>query len=89
MQIKTEEFLLPTHWACYFINGDESGYEDAELREITHWESICAPGPCLDVCSDDGFCRTGDDGGLACDRSTFVFQVLEECYSDGEVVKHV
>lgn len=85
--ITTENFLLPAHWACYFINGDESGYEDAELREITHWESICAPGPCLDADVEDvEFTWRGDDGSLGADRCTFTFQVLTPLLADGEVI---
>lgn len=85
MQIKTEEFLLPVHWACYLINGDATGYEDDEFEEIEEWVTCNAPGPCLDV-GESELCRQGDDGGLMCDRAVFTFQVIEPQFADGEVV---
>jgi hypothetical protein len=83
--IKTETFLLPTHWACYLINGDASGYTDEEETEIVQWLVCNAPGPCID-CSDMGFLWRGDDSTLGCDRSEYVFQVIEPVLADGEVV---
>jgi hypothetical protein len=78
-------FLLPTHWASYLINGDASGYTDEEETEIVQWLVCNAPGPCID-CSDMGFLWRGDDSTLGCDRSEYVFQVIEPVLADGEVV---
>jgi len=83
--MKTETFLLPTHWASYLINGDASGYTDEEETEIVQWLVCNAPGPCID-CSDMGFLWRGDDSTLGCDRSEYVFQVIEPVLADGEVV---
>jgi hypothetical protein len=85
--IKTETFLLPTHWASYLINGDPSSFNDEEWREVRRWERDNAPGPCID-CADMGFLWRGDDSTLGCDRSEFVFQVIEPVLADGEVVGH-
>jgi hypothetical protein len=73
--IKTETFSLPAHWACYFINGDLTGYTDEECAEIEQWERDNAPGPCLDV-GDVEFTWSGDDGSLGADRAEFTFQVV-------------
>jgi len=35
--MQTLTFELPAHWACALINGDLSGYTDAEVKEITLW----------------------------------------------------
>lgn len=88
--IKTEEFLLPAHWACYLINGDETGYTPAEVEEIQEWEIAHAPGPCIGCGDAVEFCWLGDDGVLGADRTTFTFQVLEShaVYSDGEVIAY-
>lgn len=31
MSIKTDIVEAPSHWACYLINGDASGMDDAEI----------------------------------------------------------
>lgn len=84
--IKTEEFLLPAHWASYLINNDASGYEDDEETEIVQWLVCNAPGPCVGCADESELCRQGDDGGLMCERAVFTFQVIEELVSDGEVI---
>lgn len=88
MAIKIEEFLLPAHWASYLINGDATGYGDAELAEIDEWETMNAPGPCIGCADFVDFCWGGDDGLVGAERTTFTFQVLDAhaAYSDGEVV---
>jgi len=35
--MQTLKFELPAHWAWALINGDLSGYTDAEVKEITLW----------------------------------------------------
>jgi hypothetical protein len=85
--IKTETFLLPIHWAPYLINGDASGYTDAELSEIDEWETMNAPGPCIGAGYPE-FCLRGDDGTMGADRATFTFQVIEACFADGEVIAY-
>lgn len=86
--IKTEEFLLPAHWACYLINGDASGMTDTEQAEVDEWETMNAPGPCIGCADTAEFCWRGDDGPLGADRCVFTFQVIEACalHSDGEIV---
>lgn len=85
--IKTEEFLLPAHWAPYLINGDASGYTDDELADIDEWCAACAPGPCLDADVENAeLSRQGDDGGLMGERCVYTFQIVLPLYADGEVI---
>lgn len=86
--IKTEEFLLPAHWASYLINGDASGMTDEEEAEVQEWEVAHAPGPCIGVADTAEFSLLGDDGLGGVERTTFTFQVIEACYSDGEVIAY-
>jgi hypothetical protein len=83
--MKTEEFRLPAHWMSYLLYGDASGLEDNEADEVSAWEVMHAPGPCIGVADDTDF----DDGPGGCDRRTFTFQIIEPEYSDGEVVGYV
>ena len=32
MSIKTDIVEAPSHWACYLINGDASGMDEAEIK---------------------------------------------------------
>ena len=88
--IKTEEFLLPAHWACYLINGDASGLTDAEQAEIEEWEIAHAPGPCIGCEDSIELSHCGDEGIGVCERAVYTFQVLEAhaVYSDGEVIAY-
>jgi hypothetical protein len=86
MTIKTETFTLPIYWAPYFINGDMTGYTDAELDEMGEWEVAHAPGPCIDIGDDVFITREGDDGYILAERAEFVFQVIVEHVSDGETI---
>lgn len=83
--MKTEEFRLPTHWASCLIYGDASGMTDDEADEVSAWEVMCAPGPCVGVADDTDFTLSGDDG----EKCTFTFQVIEPEYSDGEVMAFI
>ena len=83
--MKTEEFRLPAHWASCLLYGDASGLEDAEADEVSAWEVMHAPGPCIGVADDADF----DDGPGGCERCTFTFQVIEPVLSDGEVIAFI
>lgn len=87
--MKTEDFLLPAHWASYLINGDSSGYTDEEESEIHEWETTHAPGPCIGCGDYPEFTWRGDDGTLGADRVTYTFQVIEPVLADGEVLAYV
>lgn len=74
VETRFESYTLPAHWACHFINGDDTGYTDEELQEITAWYADNEPGWCVDVADDAEFTWKGDDGNLGADRATFTFQ---------------
>lgn len=85
MTIKLETFDLPAHWASYFINGDETGYDGDDLqamreieRDMVSWYGQCH---CLTVDGDgDDFRRYHDAtnyGVLACNVATFTFDVTK------------
>ena len=74
--MKTETYVLPSHWASALINDDYSGYTDEEAMEI---KDFCEDlGPCLDVTDEEEFSWTNDANGLGGSVATFTFQVLEK-----------
>lgn len=73
--MKTVTYTLPSYWASYLINGDASGLEDAETKEI---DGFCADlGPCLDVSDEEEFSWHNDANSLGSSVATFTFQILE------------
>lgn len=70
------EYTLPSHWACYLINGDASGMEDqadCDAFLAAHPEL----GGCLDV-EDLGFSWCNDWTHLGGDVSLFTFPVEDK-----------
>ncbi len=41
--IETQTATGLAHWACYFINGDASGMEDADIAEADAWLAFHQP----------------------------------------------
>lgn len=81
----TETFELPTHWATAFMYGEQDGFEDEDLEAIEAFESYMVKRYggcwCLEVDSWRGFAvhhDASDFGVLACDVSTFTFDVTPE-----------
>lgn len=70
--MKTTTFDLPSHWAPALINGDYTGYDDSEEREIRNFlrKNRDAHGITADV-KDLGFKRTNDANRLGGDVSRF------------------
>jgi len=74
--MKTETYVLPAYWASALINGDNSGLEDDEIKEI---DNFCkGMGPCIDVSDENEFSWTNDANGLGGSVATFTFQILEK-----------
>lgn len=81
MQI--EYFDLPSHWASALVNGDETGLEHEDERALGRFVDwmVAEYGACHCLASiedDVGFARHHDAtrfGVLACDVSTFAFDV--------------
>lgn len=81
----TETFELPTDWAHYLVNGDSDGLDGEEAAAVEAFTEymvrkygLCW---CLEVSDDHWFQRyhgATDYGILACDVSTFTFDVTPE-----------
>jgi len=79
-KIKTYTLMLPTHWACPLINGDETGLEDEEIAMFNEFVDntvrVYGSCHCVDVSEDTQFMRWHDAaqyGVLACDVAEFTF----------------
>lgn len=71
-------YLLPTRWACYFINDDSSGLDEDEIAAADAWwvETFSAnSASCVDSDEDYGFTRYHDAAGycLATDCTIYRF----------------
>ncbi|WP_291599162.1 hypothetical protein [Bacteroides sp.] len=66
-------YKLPTHWASALINGDYSGLEDVEEKEINDFlEKV--KGCAIDVDVESiSFERFNDAGTLACECYNYQF----------------
>ena len=74
--MKTESYVLPSHWASALINDDESGLSYEDSLEL---EDFCKDlGPCIDVTDEEEFSWTNDANRLGGSVATFAFQVLED-----------
>lgn len=80
----TLTLALPTHWACALVNGDESGFEDDDVKAMDAFldDMIATYGHCwcIDVGEDLGFMTNHDArpfGVLACDVSEFTFDITK------------
>lgn len=77
-------YTLPSHWAGALINGDASGLDDSEIRQLETVERGESLGFCIGVVGADAdngpepnFCRYHDAhfyGVLACDCLDFIFE---------------
>ncbi|WP_094510532.1 hypothetical protein [Synechococcus sp. MW101C3] len=77
-QLSLVSYLLPTHWACYFINADPTGLEDDQIAAADAWwqetfSSRCAS--CVDAAEEYGFTAFHDAAGycLATDCTIYRF----------------
>lgn len=57
---ETFEAYAPAHWACYFINDDCSGMEDAEIAAADDWHTLTFPGAFVVDCSEETVLRHFD-----------------------------
>lgn len=82
MKIKLKEYLLPDFWATALFCGDESGMEPDDIKALDDFIDymIKQHGQChaVDIKNDSSFCWSHDAVGvLACDCSTYVFDVTK------------
>ena len=74
--MKTETFTAPAHWACYFINDDASGMDDADIRAADEWIESLGFGAPVGVSEEPEFLHWHDARWampLACDCLTYTF----------------
>lgn len=73
MKIHTENVILPAYWASALINGDYSGCEDSEEKEINEF---LADNPHYGECrSYSDYPDIGRYNNLLCDVLTYTFSV--------------
>lgn len=68
-----DEYILPSHFVGYLINGDTTGYSDEELQVIQSFE--VGKGFCVGVKEDSPFFRHGHalNSNEGADCYTFLF----------------
>ena len=69
MTVTVHEYTAPAHWACYLINGDCSGMDDADIEACDNWADTL-PGMVASCTSEDddnhaGFMRWHDAAAFA------------------------
>ncbi len=77
--MRTETFMLPTHWASALINEDYSGLDEREARTLDAFLSDNPNLMCIDCSGDPEFRHFHDAMGygvLPCDCAEFTFQVV-------------
>jgi hypothetical protein len=69
----TDEYQLPTYWASYLINGDASGLNEDEERQINEWLEKNQPGHCVNVGEEHWFASRNDANWIGGDVAVFTF----------------
>lgn len=65
----------PAHWACLFVNGDDSGMESSDVKAAEAWAESLAPWRVVSVGDSVGFMRYHDAHAfcpLAADCAEFI-----------------
>lgn len=75
-KLKFVEYTLPAYWACALINGDESGMDDDEVKEMDAWLKHEKPGHCVNCSEESFFAWDNDATDLGGDCLVYTFQVL-------------
>lgn len=74
--MKIQTYILPAYWASYLINGDDSGLDSDEKKEI-HTFLRAEKSPYFFDCGEPYFSRHNDATGLGgdvCEYRVFVKQ---------------
>lgn len=59
-KIETLTYILPSCYASALINGDYSGLEDEDEKELNEWLDRVKPGYCVG-CSEEAYFTHGHD----------------------------
>jgi hypothetical protein len=65
------EYTLPVYWASYLINGDASGLENGEQKQIDEWLEREGNPHFVDVSEDTHFAHRNDATNLGGDVATY------------------
>lgn len=71
--MRTVEYILPAHWASYLINGDDSGLDDADKRDIPAF--LDGKGHCLGCSDISWFARSNNFSSVGGLVMSFTFSV--------------
>lgn len=76
MKTRIEKFTLPAYWAPYFINGDVTGYDGDEIREMRDFlKNRPYLGEALDCSENPEYRMRNDANNFGCDCLEFSFPV--------------
>lgn len=76
MQI-VETYTLPAYWAPALINGDETGMEEDDIKDLEDWLERVNPGPCVGCGPDSWYSWENDSGNrLGGDVMEFYFLIV-------------
>lgn len=67
------DYVLPSHWACYLINGDASGMSDKEQAEVDAFAQKEGVGYCAACSDEEWFARRNDASTLGGNVLNFRF----------------
>lgn len=73
------DYVAPSQWASYLINGDDSGMESDDMERCTAWLKRLGHGMPV-TCEDEGFCRNHDawpESPYASDCQNYTFLIPE------------
>lgn len=71
--MKTETYILPSHWAPALINDDRSNLTDSDEQELDNWINNNTPGHCVSWSDEQYFTPSNDAHTLPCDVLEFTF----------------
>lgn len=73
MKIHTETYILPAYWASALVNGDYSGLEDPDTKQLNDWLEQTKPGSCVGCSEEQYFSWHNDATRLGGDVLEFYF----------------
>lgn len=73
--MKFETYNLPAYWASYLINGDSTGLEEEEIKEVDAFLERNGLGCCIDVDNEQEFSWANDANQLGGAVADFTFEV--------------
>jgi hypothetical protein len=72
------DYELPSHWATAIVNGDFSGLDEDEERQLNEWLESEKPGACVAIEGEEYFSKSCDVVGYVGNVLTYKFRVEKE-----------